>query len=242
MGEESHAGDLMIYLVTGKIGSGKTLLVLTRIVEHLAAGGCAVTNIALNRDAVAEHLRRKFRRRLLPGQLREHDFEANPKFHHSIPFGVPALPVMVAIDEAHLYFNAAQDSTLRSAFLDVVKFLTQSRKAGIDVWMITQAVETLWRQFRLQALHGFNCRDMRAVKIPFFGSVGMLGLRWRKFDTITGETLENGTTPLDRRLFGLYDTSQMCDSMMQGLQADAEVWEPADNRIKRRSWFGRARK
>ena len=222
----------MIYLVTDKIGGGKSLLMLTKILEHLGKGGCVVSNIALLELEVDKWLKRHRGRRLVADQVQFHDFEEEPRFHLKIPFGVPSLPVMVVCDEAQLYYNSADAARLQAQYSKLVSFLTQSRKCCVDVWFVTQHDTTIWAQFRHQALFGFKCRDMRSVSLPFIGQVGALGLCWVKFDVMSGEIMERGRTPLSKDLFGLYDTRQMFDSQMRELRESAKVWQPVPKNAK----------
>lgn len=201
------------------------MLALTQMLVHLAKGGCVVSNVHLSPCKVALYLKKFHKFEMLEGQLRFHDFEAEPEFQNSIPWGIPGLPVLVVCDESHLYYNAALASRLIAQCMKLVSFLTQSRKASVDVCFITQDDKTLWTQFRNQSMFGFRCRDMRAVNLPFIGKAGFLGLNWVRFDIQSGEIMERGRTPLNKKLFGLYDTYQMYDSQMIELQAAAEVWD-----------------
>ena len=216
----------MITMITGKIGSGKSLMGLVEIMKLLGQGLCVVSNFTFDERAVDRWLWKKHRRRLVEGQLQFHDFEQEPEFHKSIPFGMMGKPVTVFCDEAQLYYNQADSSRLQSQMMRLVSFLTQSRKCKVDVWFITQYETTVWAQFRHQCLFGYRCRDMRAVTLPFVGKLPIAGLKWSKFDTQSGEIMERGSTPLSRELFGLYDTNQMYDSQMRDLQANARIWEP----------------
>lgn len=218
----------MITMITGKIGSGKSLMALVETMKQLGEGRCVVSNMHYNLEAVDAWLWRKNRRRLVRGQLRFHDFEAEPEFHNHIPFGQVGQPVTVFCDEAQLYYNQAEGTRLQSKLLRLVSFLTQSRKCKVDVWFITQYETTVWAQFRHQCLFGYRCRDMRAVSLPFVGQLPIAGLKWSKFDTQSGEIMFRGSTPLSKSLFDLYDTNQMYDSQMRELQASAEVWTPPE--------------
>lgn len=223
----------MIYTITGKIGGGKTLLALSRMVsDYWARGGCVVSNIAIDERALDSYLRKKCGRRYVAGMYRRHDFEAEPDFQLAIPWGVPGCPVGVFVDEAQLYYNSTQSRALETRFLRLVSFLTQSRKANVDVYFITQHDTTLWAQFRHQALFGYKCRDMREISLPFVGKIGGLGLHWSKYDVISETVLETGKTPLSADLFGLYDTRQMYDSQMTGLQSSSEIWQPVQKNTK----------
>jgi len=222
----------MIYMVTGKIGGGKTLLTLVKMLEHLGKGGCVVTNVALDEVEVDKWLHRKYGRRLVEDQIVRHDFEEKPNFHEEIPWGVPELPVMVICDEGQLYYNQAQSTKLIERLMKLLSFLTQSRKTCVDVWFVTQHDTTIWAQFRHQCLFGYKCRDMRAVTLPFIGQVGALGLMWVKYDIMSGEIMERGRTPLDKKLFLLYDTRQMYDTQMRELQKTAKIWKPVSKDAK----------
>lgn len=241
----------MMYMITGKVGGGKTLFALTQILDLLVRGCCVVTNIALEPLGVDAAMKKRGRR-LVDGQIRPYDFEADPEFQGNIPWGVPGYPVAVFVDEAQLYYNAAQARTLESRLMRLISFLTQSRKASVDVWFITQHDTTIWAQFRHQCLFGYKCRDMRVVSLPFVGQIGGLGLAWVKYDMISGETMETGRTPLSKDLFACYNTRQMYDSQMAELQASAEIWQPVrkgqkgiyetgnhSSRVHRRSFLGR---
>ena len=232
MGQKPHSYDIMIYVITGKIGGGKSLLALTKILEHLSKGGCVFSNFTFNLAAIDTYMRKHFRRRLVANQLNYHDFEVEPEFQNAVFFGVPELPVLVICDEAQLYFNQAESARLQSRMMRLVSFLTQSRKCSVDVIFVTQHDTTIWAQLRHQALFGYKCRDMRVVTLPFVGQIASLGLCWVKFDILSGEIMERGRTPLSKELFGLYDTRQMYDSQMRDLQAKARIWQPVPRNAK----------
>lgn len=218
----------MITVITGKVGSGKSLLGLVQMVDLMGRGLCVISNYTLRLQNVDGYLRKYKRRPLGIEQCRFHDFEEEPQFQKKIPFGRMGFPVTVFIDEAQLYYNAAEASKLQAELKLMISFLTQSRKCAVDVVIITQHETTVWAQMRHQCLFGYRCRDMRVINLPIVGTLPGAGLKWSKFDTQSGETLTRGRTPLNRELFGLYDTSQMYDSHMRELQAGAQVWEPLD--------------
>ena len=222
----------MITVITGKIGGGKSLLALTFMLAQFAKGGCVVSNFTLNEENLDRYLKKHHRRNLVEGMHQFHDFESEPEFQKSVPFGIPGLPVLVLVDEAQLYYNQAESARLQSRMMRLVSFLTQSRKCAVDVIFITQHDTTIWAQFRHQCLFGYKCRDMRAVSLPFIGQIASLGLCWVKYDILSGEIMERGRTPLSPELFGLYDTRQMYDSQMRDLQSSATVWQPVPKNQK----------
>ena len=206
----------MLEMTIGKVGSGKSLLETVKALRKMARGGCVVTNIALNAEGVDAYLWRHFRRRLGKGQMRYHDFEEQPDFRRAIPRGSRDLTVSVVIDEAQLYYNAANDRQLKATLLDLVSYLTQSRKMGVDVCFVTQAPETIWGQFRYQCLFMNKCRDMRCLSVPLFGKI-FSGLKYTKVDIWSGQVLETHSTKLHPDLFACYDTAQMYDSKMRDI-------------------------
>ena len=136
----------MISLVTGKVGSGKTLYCVGLAVEHIAKGGVVYTNIAFNRDALAAVIVKRYRRRMFPEQLRMVDLNAGPGWHDAIEFGNDGLPVLVLLDEIHLFFNSRDWAKTQALHSDMLSFLSQSRKVAVDVVFIAQVGTTLEKQ------------------------------------------------------------------------------------------------
>jgi hypothetical protein len=215
----------MIYLCTGKVGSGKTLLALTQMLGILGRGGCVVSNVALRDEGVDDYLWKHFRRRLGKGQVRFHDFEAEPDFRRSVPRGVDGCNVGVFCDEAQIYYNSVADTELKRTFLDLVKYVTQSRKMRVDLTFITQVADSVWKQFRDQALFEYRCRDMRVLSVPLFGKI-FSGLRYSQIDIKSGQLLAAKQTKLSPDLFACYDTAQMYNEEMRDIFASAEIWSP----------------
>jgi len=215
----------MIYLCTGKVGSGKSLLATQQALDICAKGGCVVSNIHFSDEGCDNYLWKYHRRRLAKGQLRYHDFEEQPDFRSAIPRGVRLCNVHVFCDEAQLFYNSARDRELKANMMPLLRWLTQSRKFSVDVTFITQAPETLWSQFRYQALFSWKCRDMRVLSVPLFGNV-FSGLRYSKLDIMSGEILSRHKLRLHPDLFKCYDTTQTYDKETGDLLANAELWEP----------------
>lgn len=241
----------MITLVTGKIGGGKTLFALAhQMLPALLEGRCVVSNIALKTTKVRHYFngsrwqrrlklfvfgKKKYKAkswRLRPRQIRHIDFQKNIEFQNSIPFGIPGYPVLVVVDEAHLYYNSANQNEMKKNLLSLISFLTQSRKACVDILFITQHKSLLWNQFREQVEFGYRCRDMRHAELPIVGAVTALGLRWAKYDVISDEILGYGSTKINKALFALYDTYQTYDEQMDALMASAERWQPITKKQK----------
>jgi len=159
----------MIEIFEGKIGGGKTYSAVARCLEHFAKGGIVYTNIEMYSDRVAAYIAAKYRLVWDPEQYNYFDFERVNEFQEHIKWGVlGSLPVLCIIDEGHLNFNARDYATTSR---NLIEFLTQSRKAGVDVIFITQNSATLDKQFRLQAQHFWVFRDLSKMKTPLLGNI-----------------------------------------------------------------------
>ncbi len=226
----------MIEGLTGKVGSGKTLKAVSDIVQQLQAGGCAGTNITLDRDNLAKLLWKRgtrFRDR----QLIDLPMKTDPCFQRYLPrVGLGAkLKILVFIDEAHLFFPAAEYRNLRNEFLSVDSYVSQSRKVGHDIFFITQAWENVWGQLRKHALFETRCRDFRVVSFPLFGSAlgQFMGLKWSRVDTASGQVLGTGSTALDPAIFEVYSTCEAYNLEMDELMANMPVFDCAREEIPR---------
>lgn len=231
----------MLEVFTGKLGGGKSYHAVKRAVAQFLRGGCVVTNVGLNVEAVREHLSKRYNRVFNPDALRiipdeYEEMEVGGKrilvhcavnFHKYVPAGSQDLPVLVIIDEAHLYFNsrdfAVSDRTSRELF----KYITQSRKLGNDIIMITQDYRNLDAQFIRMLQYLWTFRDLDRYRI--------LGLPWPSawplvggiFPNILAQQLDlDGKTILktepgrrDGEIFKLYSTNQLL-MPIQGLCAE----------------------
>jgi hypothetical protein len=216
----------VIDLITGKVGSGKSLLATNRTLGIVGRGGCVVSNIQFSEEGVDRYLFNHYgRRRLGKDQIRFHDFEVEPDFRWSVPRGIKGFPTHVFVDEAQLFYNSVADRELKGTLFALIKYLTQTRKLPADVSFITQAPETIWAQFKYQALFEYRCRDMRVLSVPVFGPI-FSGLRYSLVDIKSNQVLSSHKTPLKKDLFACYDTMQGYDADMRELLEKTEQWKP----------------
>ncbi len=215
----------MISVVTGKIGSGKSLLVISKMLDHFEKGGLVLTNLALFPDAIRSEMKRR-KTFFDDSQYRFLDLNEDVDFCCSLSRGTDELNVFVAIDEAHLFYNSAEHRTLDSKIKNLVSFLTQSRKFNIDIWFITQHPDTLYGQFKKQAQDLYYCVDLRRVVFPLFGSLASMGLQWIRKDFQSKTVQEKGKTPLSSHIFDCYDTKQTFDTHATDLKQSLPVFNP----------------
>lgn len=198
----------MLEIYTGKFGGGKSYCAIIEFVKHLSSGGFLATNITLNFDKMAIACLKKFGWVLEENQiqlLEEHEIRM---FHTFVPPGVRGKPTLVAIDEAHMYFNKKDYGEQKRAFLD---FVTQSRKSFTDMIFITQHEENLDTQLCRQAMYYWAFRDMQEVE--FFGMKYWLPqIRKYKYDSCDLNTPINGNGKMvakEQIYFDCYDTHEL---------------------------------
>jgi len=221
----------MILGIVGKVGGGKSLLALTQMLDWFCQGGCVATNIELDLNAVARYCWSKGHR-FDRSQYTLLDME-DRRFQNQIMRGVKGSTVRVYIDEAHLFYSAEDFKQMDRAFDDVKRFVSQSRKVHVDIYLITQAWENLWGQFRRHAEFLYRCRDFRNVKFGIFGTLPswLMALKWSKCDEATGQVLETGSTPITKKITDCYSTAQVYDPMMRELVQRMKQFEPVKAKV-----------
>lgn len=205
----------MISLVTGKIGSGKTLHSLGLIVVHLSKGLTVYTNIALDFDEIAKLVARRYRKILVPAQLVYVDLVGNPSWQEQIIWGQPGAHVLCVWDEIHLFFNARDWAKTQKFHASMLSFLSQSRKACVDVIFIAQVSTTLEKQFRVQCEWEFYCRNLKDIPIPFFGALPINRMLLVQKDNESDKAISRKVLPYDRGLYPCYDTRSFLDAEMR---------------------------
>ena len=153
-----------VYIVTGKLGSGKTLSMVGRMKEYLDAGKPVATNIDID-------LRKLCRKRpkasvtRLPDKPSADDLAALGQVHSTAQEEKNG---MLVLDECGTWLNAR-------TFADkgrqgVIDWMLHSRKFGWDVFLIVQNSALLDKQIRdALAEYTVTCRRMDRMKIPFVG-------------------------------------------------------------------------
>lgn len=205
----------MIRLVTGVVGSGKTLHSVGWAVEALADGRTIYTNIELNHQAISDLIRRRYRVIIEPDQIREVDLIADPNWHDNIEWGVDGYPVMVLLDEIHLWFNARDWSKTQKLHGDMLSFLSQSRKADVDVVFIAQVAGQLEKQFRDQCEWEFYFRALKSIKIPVLGVLPFNKVIMVQRNKENDKAISRSIHGYDKSLFGCYQTKSFLDAKMR---------------------------
>lgn len=204
----------MIYLVTGPPGSGKSFYAVRKLAQAIDDGKLAATNVELTENWA--HLVAGLNpvRHLVPGMKRRRA----ELFERRVLVSPDPLEVMSArlegegegrgvmvLDEAHNWMNSREWTAADRKQL--VKFFTQHRKLGWDVYLITQDAEMLDKQVRtLYEVH-VHLRNMRNAKV--------MGVRLFPFNFFlaihTWHSSKN--VILDREFYKLSRARHLYDSM-----------------------------
>ncbi len=170
---------MAIYFVSGKLGAGKGIVSVSRIVEAVRAGRRVATNLDLTLEAV------------LPARIKAFDvirLPDKPVLSDLVALG-PGNPTMdearnglIVLDELGTWFNAR--SWNDKARQPVIDWLIHSRKHGWDVIFIAQSLGMVDKQVR-ESLVEFSVRVRRLdrLRVPVLGALvssltsGMLDLR-----------------------------------------------------------------
>jgi len=205
-----------VYLVTGRLGGGKTLVSVGRLVEYLERGRPVATNLDLDLAKLPANIKAP-RIVRLPDRPSGDDLATLGKAHDTPDESQNGLLVL---DECGVIFNAREWAD--KGRQGVVDWLLHSRKLGWDVLLIVQAPNLLDKQLR-EALCEMLvvCRRLDRLKIPFLGAIfkvltfGLLAGKMPRVHVASvryGMGLESvhADTWFYRgtELFGLYDTRQ----------------------------------
>lgn len=215
----------MIQVVTGKLGAGKTLYSVMLMFEKLCKGATVVTNIAVNWPEMVSLARRRHRVVLQDSQLIKIDPGADPNWHRSIPFGTSVMFVECFFDEIHLFFNARDWAKTNAQSKGLLSFLTQSRKAHVNVTFIAQEITTMEKQFRVLAEWELYIVSSDHVPLGFLGKSPFRYFICSKRDSQNGVLIQKSFKSYRREFFRLYGSFTFLDSEMNELAAAARVAE-----------------
>lgn len=156
---------MAVYLVTGRLGSGKTLSVVGRLRDALQSGKRVATNLDLRLENLLPASARAVDVIRLPDKPSVADLD-------SLGLGTPGVDEskngILVLDELGSWLNSREwaDKTRQS----VIDWLIHSRKKGWDVYLICQHISQIDKQVR-EALVEYlvTCRRLDRMRIPFLG-------------------------------------------------------------------------
>lgn len=158
-----------VYFVTGKLGSGKTLVAVGKIRDYLVAGRRVATNINLNLHNMPGVGRMAKNTRVV--RLPDHP---TPEMLYALGRGNDtrdeACNGLMVLDECGTWFNARTWNDKKRS--EVVDWFLHARKLGWDIIFLVQNIGIVDKQARLAvAEHVVYCRRTDRVNIPFVGGL-----------------------------------------------------------------------
>lgn len=158
---------MSVYVITGKLGSGKTLVCVGRIYDYLQRGRRVVTNLDIDMLELADKPDSMAYVERLP------DYPTSQSLHalgsgNDLPD--EEFNGLLVLDECGTWLNSrgwAGDKD-RQAMMD---WMLHSRKHGWDVLLIVQDLQIIDKQVRLALCeHLVTCRRMDRLPIPFLSA------------------------------------------------------------------------
>ena len=213
-----------VYVVQGKMGSGKTLWMVQRMTYYLQQGRRVATNIDLNLPVLAPDSRycEVFRLPDCPlrddldllGQGYDGDFQDDSNG-------------AIFLDEAAIHMNTREYGS--KSRLPLIKLLVLMRKKRWDVYIGVQNVKSLDNQLRdLIIEYHVNCTNLGKIKIPYITSLlytfslGFINLKLPKMSRCTVRLGGSQYAPLidsdyvfhRKKLFDSFNTEQLFQQYM----------------------------
>lgn len=155
------------YIVHGKKGNGKSLVVVGRIRDALLAGKKVATNLNLNLENMLPPGRRNVHCYRLPDRPTIDDLRLIGAGSEKVDEDTYGL---VVLDECASMLNARQFGDKgRAAMLD---WFVHSRKLGWDTYFICQNPGQIDKQVRESLVElSVSCRRLDKLRIPFLGPI-----------------------------------------------------------------------
>lgn len=222
---------MAIYVVTGKLRSGKTLSCVGKIREALLEGRRVATNLDLKLEALLPHDHRTAEVLRLPDKPTVADLQALPPGHdgeyREESFG------LIVLDELGAWLNTRTWGDKERQ--PVIDWLLHSGKRRWDVYFIIQNLSMLDKQVR-EGLAEFvvYCRRLDRVRVPFVGGMlATLGIDLRPPKVHIGTVkygADRDAMTVDRwwfrgrDLYAGYDTQQRFTADGPGLHSMLTPW------------------
>lgn len=189
---------MAVYVVTGKLGGGKSLVSVARIKEKLLAGLPVATNLDLKLHKLLPVSHKNCRVIRIPDQPSAEDLRALGSGNTSYDEEKNGLLVL---DECGTWFNARNWND--KARKGVNDWFLHARKLGWDVLLIVQDVEILDSQARRAiAEHTVFCKRLDRLHIPVIGSL---------YKLLVGEPLRLPRMHIGKVMYGTSETDAMAD-------------------------------
>lgn len=160
---------MSVYIVTGKLGNGKTLVSVGRIRDAIRAGCKVATNLDLDLKAMFHRHAKNINVMRIPDKPSIDDLNAIGKGYDGKDYDESKFGVLV-LDECGTWFNSRnwQDKTRK----DVNDWFLHARKLGWHVYIIIQDISMLDSQAR-DAIGELlvTCKRLDKLRVPFIAPI-----------------------------------------------------------------------
>jgi hypothetical protein len=154
---------MAVYIVTGKLGAGKTLLCVMRILDYLKQGRKVAVNVDVFMDKLCKRTNKHSRLVRLPDLPTADDLiglGVGCDVYDEEKFGG------IFLDEAGVWLNSRDWNS--NGRTDLLKFFLFLRKRRWDLWLCVQNVNVIDKQIRESiAEHVVYINRWDRVKLPF---------------------------------------------------------------------------
>lgn len=215
---------MTVYVVTGKLGAGKTLAAVGKIIEYLSQGRRVATNL----DIRVENFKNPFNRNIsitrVPDKPLSLDLDALGR-GHDLDYPNEEKNGLLALDEAGTWLNSRSwnDKTRRA----VIDWFLHARKLRWDIILIVQDISILDKQVReCLAEYTVFARRLDRLRIPLIGwltSLSGFEIKPPRIHVGIVKYGDNSQSPTvdkwwyrGRDLYPLYDTEQIYSESQDG--------------------------
>lgn len=234
---------MAVYIVTGKLGAGKTLCTVGRIKEYLSQGRQVATNLDINMCGLADKTNSRVTVTRLPDHPNANDLDSLGSGNQTYD---EAKNGLIVLDECGTWLNTRewQDKSRQN----LIDWMLHSRKKGWDIILIVQDLALIDKQVRT-ALCEFVviCRRLDRLSMPLVSPFAKLfGLKVT-LPKVHVATVKYGTSldaPVSERwvyrgndLYAAYDTKQVfkADNPV-GLHTVLSRWHLEGRYQQRKNW------
>lgn len=156
-----------VYVVTGKLGGGKSLTSTARIRDYLLDGRKVATNLNIYLPAILGKHKKTTRLYRVPDKPTRHDLEALGRGNSTYDESKNGL---LCLDECGTWFNSRTwNDKSRQPMID---WCLHARKLGWDIIFIIQDESLIDKQARLAlAEHVVNCSRTDRINVPIVGGL-----------------------------------------------------------------------
>jgi zona occludens toxin len=222
----------MIVVVEGPPGSGKSYSCVTRIYNALNRGQYVATNIQLSEGWALEFAKASRLRRLIPGRVEKlaAKYEANLFMSGDLEElmrvrlqGKGEERGLLLLDEAHNWMNSRTWTAGDRERL--VRFFTQHRKLGWNVFLVSQRSAAIDAQVRGLCEYRITLRNLRRVRLAGIPVVPFnLFLALWSWESVSNELVQRDFYRLNKRIARQYDSLALSHGLEEeGFEA---IWLP----------------